>query len=140
MSGVAEWEDLLDALDHVGGQPGRPVSAHLDPALTAAAKVAVSLGLADSVSALTSAALQAELRRLAPRGALEEVYRQQPGDRPSAAEVAHFLATARKLPVARHPELPMALQKMADVMDPDIDPEILLAATAGHLAIRGSAA
>lgn len=100
----------------------------------------MALGLTDSVSALTGIALHAELRRLGLRAALDEVYRQRPDDRPSAAEVAHFLATTRKLPVAQRPELPLALQKMAEAMGPDTDPETLLAATVGHLVISGSAA
>lgn len=137
---MAELNDLLEALDRVGRQPGRPVSAHLDPALTAAAKVAVALGLTDSVSALTGHALHAELHRLALRGALDEMYLQRPDDRPSAAEVAQFLATARRLPVVDRPELPTTLQKMAEAMGPDVDPDVLLAATVGHLMISGSAA
>jgi len=137
---MAELTDLLDALERVGDQPGRPVSAHLDPALNEAAKAAVALGLTESVSALTGAALHAELRRLALRGVLDAHYAQRPDDRPHVAEVARYLAAARKLPVADRPDLPKVLYEMADVMGADIDPETLLAATVGHLAISGSAA
>ncbi|MGH4014110.1 MAG: hypothetical protein ACRDSL_09315 [Pseudonocardiaceae bacterium] len=137
---MAELADLLDALDRTGDQPGRPVSAHLDPALNDAAKTAVALGLAESVSALTGAALHAELRRLALRAVLDAHYARRPDDRPHVAEVALFLATVRKLPVADCAELPAVLRGMADVLGADVDPETLLAATVGHLAIRGSAA
>lgn len=47
---------------------------------------------------------------------------------------------ARKLPVADRPDLPTVLHAMADAMGPEVDPEMLLAATVGHLAISGSAA
>ncbi|MDQ3430881.1 MAG: hypothetical protein M3467_01400, partial [Actinomycetota bacterium] len=79
---MAQLADLLDALEHVGDQPGRPVSAHLDPALNDAAKAAVALGLTESVSALTGAALGAELRRLALRVTLDAHYARRPDDRP----------------------------------------------------------
>lgn len=137
---MAELADLLDALERMGDQPGRPVSAHLDPALNEAAKAAVALGLTESVSALTGAALHAELRRLALRGFLDAHYARRPDDRPHVAEVARFLAVARKLPVADRPDLPTVLHAMADVMGADVDPETLLAATVGHLAISESAA
>jgi len=137
---MAQLADLLDALERIGDQPGRPVSAHLDPAINDAAKTAVALGLTESVSALTGTALHAELRRLALRAALDGHYDRWPDDRPHVAEVALFLAAARKLPVADRPELPTALREMADAMGADVDPETLLAATAGHLAISGSAA
>lgn len=51
--------DLLGALERTGDQPGRTVSAHLDPILNEAAKAAVALGLAEPVSAFTGKALQA---------------------------------------------------------------------------------
>ena len=35
---MAQLADLLDALGRIGDQPGRPVSAHLDPALNNAAR------------------------------------------------------------------------------------------------------
>ncbi len=82
MATVPVVDDLLDALDHVGTRPGRSVSAHLDPALGEAAKVAVALGLTESVSALTGSALHAELKRLALRAALDEHYAERPADRP----------------------------------------------------------
>jgi hypothetical protein len=137
---MAQLADLLDALEHVGDKPGRPVSAHLDPALNDAAKAAVALGLTESVSALTGTALGAELRRLALRVTLDAHYSRRPDDRPHVAEVALFLAAARKLPVADRPDLPTILRGMAEVMGADVDPETLLAATVGHLAISGSAA
>ncbi len=137
---MAQLADLLDALERVGDQAGRPVSAHLDPALNDAAKAAVALGLTESVSALTGAALGAELRRLTLRATLDAHYARRPDDRPHVAEVALFLAAARKLPVADRPDLPAILRGMADAMGADVDPETLLAATVGHLAISGSAA
>lgn len=82
----------------------------------------------------------AELRRLALRGALDAHYARRPDDRPHVAEVALFLATVRKLPVADRPDLPKVLYEMADVMGAEVDPETLLAATVGHLAISGSSA
>ncbi len=93
-------DQLLDALDRIGSEPRRPVSAHLDPALGEAAKAAVAPGLTDSVSALTGAALHAELRRLTLRAVLDEHYATYPSDKPSAADVALFLARDRKLPDA----------------------------------------
>ena len=108
--------------------------------LNEAAKAAVALGLTDSVSAFTGMALQAELRRLALRATLDDHYAGRPDDRPSVAKVALFLAAARKLPVANRLDLPAALHAMADVLGRDVDPETLLAATVGHLAISGSAA
>ena len=45
-----------------------------------------------------------------------------------------------KLPVADHPDLPTTLRGMADAMGADVDPDTLLAATVGHLAVSGSAA
>lgn len=132
---------LHDALGRVGEGPGRPVSAHLDPALTEAAKAAVALGLADSVSALTGDALYLELRRLALGAALEGYYERYPEDRPSAAEVALHMATVRRNPLADDLDLPAALDEMAAVLGPDVDPQTLLTATVGHLKIRrGSAA
>jgi len=71
---VAQLANLLDALGRIGDQPGRPVSAHLDPALDDAARAAVALGLTESVSALTRTALDAELRRLALRVTLGAPY------------------------------------------------------------------
>lgn len=136
---MATVDDLLDALDRVGSQPGRPVSAHLDPALNAAAKVAVSLGLADSVSGLTEDALRVQLRRLALRAALDAHYAERPSDRPSVVDVALFLATVRKLPAADHPALRGVLTELAEAMG-EADPDTLLAAAVGHLAITGSAA
>jgi hypothetical protein len=132
--------DLLDALERTGDQPGRPVSAHLDPALNEAAKAAVALGLAESVSALTGATLYTELRRLALRAVLDAHYVQRPDDRPHVAEVALFLAKARKLPVAGRADISVVLRAVADAMGSDVDPETLLAATVGHLAVGGSAA
>jgi len=38
------------------------------------------------------------------------------------------------------PDLPTVLHDMAEAMGADVDPETLLAATVGHLAISGSAA
>ncbi len=35
---MAQLAGLLDALERIGDQPGRPVSAHLDPALNNAAR------------------------------------------------------------------------------------------------------
>lgn len=137
---MAQLVDLLDALERIGDQAGRPVSAHLDPALNDAAKAAVALGLTESVSALTGTALHAELRRLALRATLDAHYARRPDERPHVAEVALFLAAARKLSIADRPELPMILRGMADAMGADVDPETLLAATVGHLAISGSAA
>ncbi|MGH3765082.1 MAG: hypothetical protein ACRDS0_16120 [Pseudonocardiaceae bacterium] len=137
---MAQLADLLDALERTGDQPGRPISAHLDPALNEAAKAAVALGLAESVSALTGSALHAELRRLALRAVLDAHYAQQPDDRPHVAEVALFLAKARKLPIAGSADLPAVLRRVADAIGPGVDPETLLAATVGHLAIGGSAA
>ncbi len=137
---MTQLADLLDALDRTGNQPGRPVSAHLDPALNEAAKAAVALGLAESVSALTGAALHAELRRLALRAVLNAHYAQRPQDRPHVAEVAMFLAQARRLPIAGRAELSAVLHALADAMGADVDPETLLAATVGHLTIGGSAA
>lgn len=137
MAGLA---DLLDALERVGDQPGRPVSAHLDPALNEAAKAAVALGLTESVSALTGAALHAELRRLVLRAILDSHYARRPDERPHVAEIALFLARARRLPVTNRPDLPAVLHDMAEAMGADVDPETLLAATVGHLAISGSAA
>lgn len=133
-------DDLLAALDRVGTQPGRPVSAHLDPALNDAAKAAVKLGLATSVSGLTGDALLAELQRLALRATLDAHYDDHPSDRPDPVEVAHFLAEARRLDIAQRDDLTDALQRMRDAMGDDVDPETLLAATAAHLAISGSAA
>ncbi len=89
---MAQLADLLDALGRIGDQPGRPVSAHLDPALDDAARAAVALGLTESVSALTRTALDAELRRLALRVTLGAPYTRRPDDRPHVAEVALFLA------------------------------------------------
>lgn len=137
---MAELVDLLDALERIDDQPGRPVSAHLDPALNEAAKAAVALGLTESVSALAGAALHAELRRLALRAVLDAHYARRPDDRPHVAEVAQFLAAARKLPVVDRPDLPTVLRAMAEAMGADVDPETLLAAAVGHLAISGSAA
>ncbi len=138
---MAELDDLLDALDRVGTGPGRPVSAHLDPALTDAARAAVALGLAESVSALTGAALHAELRRLALRSALDDHYARHPADKPPVAEVAYFLATARRLPAVDRPNLLTALYDMTEALGAGIDPETLLVATVGHLTIgQGSAA
>ncbi|MGH8932860.1 MAG: hypothetical protein ACRDZO_20125 [Egibacteraceae bacterium] len=137
---MAELEDLLDALGAVGAQAGRPVSAHLDPALGRAAKAAVALGLAGSVSALTGTALHSELRRLALRASLDAHYALRPEDRPRAAEVALFLARARKLQVANRQDLPVVLRAMEDAMGPDVDPDTLLAATVAHLTVTGSAA
>lgn len=138
---MAALDDLHRALARVGTAAGRPVSAHLDPALTEAAKAAVALGFADSVSALTGDALHSELRRIALRCALEEYYEEHPDDRPSVAEVAHYAAKARRHPLADDPELMPALQQMAAALGADVDPEILLTATVGHLALRrGSAA
>ena len=133
-------DGLLDALDRVGEQPGRPVSAHLDPALNAAAKAAVALGLASSVSGLTGDALLAELRRLALRASLDAHYREQPDDRPDTAEVALFIAQARTLAAADRDDLADALRAMHAAMGPDVDPETLLAATVAHLTVGGSAA
>jgi integrase len=133
-------DDLLDALDRVGAEPGRPVSAHLDPALNDAAKAAVALGLATSVSGLTGQALLTELRRLALRAALDAHYTDQPGDRPDVAEVAAFLARARRLQIADREDLADVLATVRDAMGPDVDAESLLAATAAHLTITGSAA
>lgn len=133
-------DDLLDALDRVGDQPGRPVSAHLDPALNDAAKAAVALGLATSVSGLTGQALLTELRRLALRAALDAHYTDQPGDRPDVAEVAAFMARARRLQIADREDLADVLATVRDAMGPDVDAESLLAATAAHLTITGSAA
>lgn len=138
---AAELDRLHDALDRVGTSPGRPVSAHLDPALTDAAKAAVALGLADSVSALTGEALHRELRRFALRCSLEDYYTEYPQDRPSAAEVALHIAAVRGNPLADDPDLPAALDEMAAALGPEIDPQTLLTATVGHLRIRrGSAA
>ncbi|MGH3564619.1 MAG: hypothetical protein ACRDRH_01020 [Pseudonocardia sp.] len=131
---------LHDALDRVGEGPGRPVSAHLDPALTEAAKAAVAMGLADSVSALTGDALYLELRRLALGAALEEHYERYPEDRPSVAEVAHRMAVVRKLPIADRPNLLTLLEDMADALGQNVHPEDLLTATIGHLAISGKPA
>jgi hypothetical protein len=136
---MAALADLLDALERTGDQPGRPVSAHLDPALNEAAKAAVVLGLAESVSALTGAALHAELRRLALRAVLDAPYAQRADDRPHVAEIALFLAKARNLPFAGRADLSSVLRALADAMGTDVDPEALLAATAGHLAIGGFA-
>lgn len=138
---MADVDTLLEALDRVGALPGRSVSAHLDPALADAAKVAVALGLSESVSALTGSALHAELRRLTLRATLDAHYAERPTDRPSAADVALFLATTRKLAVVDdQPTLPTILRDMAEAMGLDVDPEALLAAAVGHLALRGSAA
>ena len=92
------------------------------------------------MSALTGAALHAELRRLVLRVILEGHYAHRPEERPHVAEVALFLATARRLPVMDRPDLPTVLHDMAEAMGADVDPETLLAATVGHLAISGSAA
>jgi len=120
----------------MGEKPGRPVSAHLDPALTEAAKAAVAMGLADSVSALTGEALYRELRALALGAALDEYDEQYPEDRPSVAEIAHRLAVVRRRPVAERPELMTVLESMAEVLSQDVHPEDLLFATEGHLALQ----
>jgi hypothetical protein len=133
-------DDLINALDRVGTKPGRAVSAHLDPALNDAAKAAVAAGLATSVSGLTGDALLAELRRLALRATLDTHYHRHPDDRPDPVEVATFIAQARHLDVAEHDDLHDALVHMRDAMGDDVDPETLLAATAAHLAVAGSAA
>lgn len=137
----ADWLDKLhDALDRVGDGPGRPVSAHLDPALTEAAKAAVALGLADSVSALTGDAMYLELRRLALGAALEEYFERYPEDRPSVAEVTHHLAVVRKLPIADRPDLMAVLEAIAVALGQDIHPEDLLIAARGHFAMQGVSA
>lgn len=135
-----DLDRLHDALDRVGEGPGRPVSAHLDPALTEAAKAAVAMGLADSVSALTGDALYLELRRLALGAALEEHYERYPEDCPSVAEVAHRMAVVRKLPIADRPDLLTLLEDMADALGQDVHPEDVLMATIGHVAISGESA
>ncbi len=133
-------DDLLDTLDQVGAQPGRSVSAHLDPALNEAAKTAVELGLAASVSGLTGEALLGELRRLALRAALDGHEADHPADRPDPVEVARFLAEARELDIAERDDLSDVLGAMHEAMGTRTDPEMLLAATAAHLAVAGSAA
>ncbi len=134
---MSALDDLHQALDRVGTRPGRPVSAHLDPALTEAAKAAVALGLADSVSALTGESLHQELRRLAFGAALEEYFEEFPEQRPSVAAVAYALATARGLPMTGRPDLMSLLEQMADALGQDVHPEDLLMATTGHLALNG---
>lgn len=137
---VAALDRLHDALDRVGSSPGRPVSAHLDPALTEAAKAAVALGLADSVSALTGDALYRQLRNLALGAALDEYFDEYPEDRPSAAEVAHHIATVRRLPMASRPDLLSLLERLAARLGQDVHPENLLMAAKGHLAMLDSPA
>jgi hypothetical protein len=138
---MASVDHLLDALDRVGTEPRRPVSAHLDPALGEAAKAAVALGLTDSVSALTGAALHTELRRLALRAVLDEHYAKHPSDKPSAAEVALFLARARRLAAASdEAKLFGVLRGLERALGEDVDPETLLAAAVGHFALDDSAA
>lgn len=115
-------------------------SRHISIRHSTAAKTVVALGLAESVSALTGTALHAELRRLAFRAVLDAHYDQRPDDRPHIAEVALFLAKARKLPFAGRADLSSVLRALADAMGSDVDPETLLAATVRHLATGGSAA
>jgi hypothetical protein len=126
---------LLDALDRIGDRPGKAVSAHLDPALSEAAKAAVALGASGSVSAFTGQALERALRSVALRHVLDEHYGEHPEDRPTCADVALHLARARALPAAGAERFVDALRAMEAAMPDERDPEALLAATVAHLSL-----
>lgn len=79
-------------------------SMRLPTALRDAAALAVrELGLATSTTALTAGALRAALETAVMRAALDAHYLQQPGTRPSLAEIALAMAEQMGSPLADHP-------------------------------------
>jgi hypothetical protein len=105
-------------------------SMRLPSTLRDAASLAVRhLGVADSTTSLTAAALRRVLEAAVTEAALEEHFAQHPHARPSLAEVALALAAQDGSPLAERPELleHAATQVLARHPDAEADDVLLWA-------------
>lgn len=105
---MAELEvlDEINRLLDADGEGTVNTSMRLPTALRDAAAVAVRhLGVADSTTSLTAAALRRLLETEVMKAALEAHFAQHPDARPSLAEVALALALQDGSPLADRPEL-----------------------------------
>jgi hypothetical protein len=121
-----EINRLLDAV----GDTTVNTSMRLPAALRDAATLAVRhLGVADSTTSLTAAALRRALETAVSEAALEAHFEQHPHARPSLAEVALALAAQDGSPLADRPELleRAATQVLASHPDADADDVLLWA-------------
>lgn len=129
---MAEF-DVLDEINRLlDADDGTTVntSMRLPAALREAAALAVDhLGVADSTTSLTAAALRRVLETAVMDAALDAHFAQHPHARPSLAEVALALATQDGSPLADRPELiaRAAAQMLARHPDADADDVLLWA-------------
>jgi hypothetical protein len=135
---MAELEvlDEINRLLDADGDATVNTSMRLPSALRDAAALAVRhLGVADSTTGLTAAALRRVLETAVMEAALETHYTQHPHARPSLAEVALALAHQDGSPLADRPELieRAAAQVLERHPDADAD-DVLLWAEAQQVA------
>ncbi len=129
---MAEFEvlDEINRLLDADGDATVNTSMRLPSALREAAALAVRhLGVADSTTSLTAAALRRLLETTVMEAALEAHFVQHPHTRPSLAEVALALASQDGSPLAERPELieRAAAQVLARHADADADDVLLWA-------------
>ena len=129
---MAELEvlDEINRLLDADGERTVNTSMRLPAELRDAAALAVRhLGVADSTTSLTAAALRRLLETAVMQAALEAHFERHPHARPSLAEVALALATQDGSPLADRPELieRAAAQVVARHPDADADDVLLWA-------------
>jgi hypothetical protein len=118
-----EINRLLDA----DGDETVNTSMRLPAGLRDAAALAVRhLGVADSTTSLTAAALRRLLETVVMESALEAHFEQHPDARPSLAEVALALAAQDGSPLADHPELVERAAAQVVERRPDADADDVL--------------
>lgn len=100
----AKFQRFLDLLDEAGSATVG-TSVRLPAPLRDAAALAVELGLAGSVTELTTDGLRGVLEAMAQRVVLDEHYAQHPAARPDLAGIARATAAMDGDPLAEHPEL-----------------------------------
>jgi hypothetical protein len=126
---MAELEvlDEINRLLDADGEGTVNTSMRLPTALRDAAALAVRhLGVADSTTSLTAAALRRMLETAVMEAALEAHYEQHPQARPSLAEVALALASQDGSPLADHADLIERAAVQIVAHHPDADAEDVL--------------
>lgn len=124
--------DVLDEINRLldvdaGRDATVNTSMRLPSALRDAAALAVRhLGVADSTTSLTAAALRRLLETAVMEAALEAHFAQHPHARPSLAEVALALAGQDGSPLADRPELIERSAEQVLARHPDADAEDVL--------------
>jgi hypothetical protein len=123
---VAKLDRLNELLDRAQGGDTVVTSVRQPAALREALKLAVEMGMGETVNEVTNQALLDRLETFSMGVGLEVHNREHPERRPSLAGIALAHAELDHSPLAHRPELIEAAAREVEEHDPDADGEIVV--------------